>query len=120
MGQQESAQESSEVDQDAASTRLAERILEDASLTADLTDQAAQVLLDWGVAQARTLAHDGDPNTGLASLRQRMRRLSTEAGKAAPEDQVSCVQALLADAEQAERDPESQSHEGVRADLHPG
>jgi hypothetical protein len=37
-------------------SRAAESILENESLTADLDDAAANVLLDWGVACAKTIA----------------------------------------------------------------
>ena len=36
--------------------RAAESILENEALTADLDDQAAKVLLDWGVTQAQLIA----------------------------------------------------------------
>jgi hypothetical protein len=37
--------------------RAAESILENESLTADLNDEAAKVLLDWGVARAKEIAN---------------------------------------------------------------
>ena len=37
-------------------TRAVESILENETLTADLEDQAARVLLDWGVGWAKTIA----------------------------------------------------------------
>ena len=38
--------------------RAAESILENEALTADLDDEAAKVLLDWGVARAQQIAAD--------------------------------------------------------------
>lgn len=38
--------------------RAAESILENETLTADLDDEAAKVLLDWGVAQAQSIASE--------------------------------------------------------------
>jgi hypothetical protein len=35
--------------------RAAQSILENENLTADLNDEAAQVLLDWGIAQAKAI-----------------------------------------------------------------
>jgi len=40
---------------------LAESILENESLTADLDDAAAKVLIDWGVACAEIIAHSTKP-----------------------------------------------------------
>jgi len=37
-------------------TRAAESILDNENLTSDLTDEAAQVLVDWGVTQAKEIA----------------------------------------------------------------
>ncbi len=37
-------------------TRAAESILENENLTADLNDEAAQILLDWGVTRAKEIA----------------------------------------------------------------
>jgi hypothetical protein len=83
--------------------RAAERILEDESLTADLDDDAAQVLLDWGVALAEGAARHAEvPPAGqesasagvqesedplavrLASIRRLLRRVQRWAAE--PED----------------------------------
>jgi len=72
-----------------------ERILEDESLTADLTDDAAKTLLDWGVTRAKELGQEKK----FADLRRAMKRISREAGKAAPEAQAEWVRALLAEIE---------------------
>ena len=77
--------------------RAVERILEDESLTADLTDYAARTLLDWGVAQAQRFS--GELETGLVDLRRAMKRINQVAGKAAPEVQTEWVRALLAEIE---------------------
>ncbi|HEY71972.1 MAG: hypothetical protein DRJ03_11225 [Chloroflexi bacterium] len=76
--------------------RAVERILEDESLTADLTDDAARTLLDWGVARAKGLEQE---KAKLTDLRRAMKRINQEAGKAAPEAQVERVRALLAEIE---------------------
>jgi len=92
----------------AVSRLLAGRILEDESLTADLTDQAAKVLLDWGLAQAEVMAQQVEghsqeglwqPDARLATLRRTMKRISRQAGKVAPEAQMERVRALLAEIE---------------------
>ena len=77
-----------------------ERILEDESLTANLTDAAAKFLLDWGVTQAEEmmLPKEGlvqDFDTHLATLRRTMKRISRQAGEAAPEAQAEQVRASL-------------------------
>ena len=72
-----------------------ERILEDESLTADLTDAAATLLLDWGVARAKALPRE-ELDAKLAGLRRTIKRISRQAGKAAPDAQAEQVQALLA------------------------
>ncbi len=88
--------------------RAAERILEDEALTADLTDDAAASLLDWGLAQAETIARQAEGlsqeelDAHLAALRRTVKCVSRQAGKAAPEAQVERVQALLAKIEQAQ------------------
>ncbi|MFQ6102152.1 MAG: hypothetical protein ACE5OS_13085 [Anaerolineae bacterium] len=79
--------------------RAVERILEDESFTAGLTDDAARVLLDWGIAQAEGRSRE-QFDTKLADLRRTMKHINREAGKTAPEAQVERVQALLAEIEQ--------------------
>jgi hypothetical protein len=83
--------------------RAAEQILEDASLTADLVDDAAQSLLDWGVAQANAITERAEELTQdeldayLANLRRTMKRINRQAGQAEPKAQTEQVQALLAE-----------------------
>jgi len=87
---------------DLESRRVAvERILEDESLTADLLDPAAKVLLDWGTAQARTLAGQAEElDTRLGDLRRTLKRIARQAGEeATPEAQVERVRSLLAEIE---------------------
>lgn len=79
-----------------------ERILEDEALTADLTDEAAKILLDWGLAQAEAMVQQAGLNVRLANLRRKMKRINEQAGEAAPEDQAERVQMLLAQLEQAQ------------------
>jgi hypothetical protein len=85
--------------------RAVERILEDESLTADLTDVAAQFLLDWGLVQAETMVRQAEGllgeeiDTHLTALRRTMKRIGKQAGKSAPEAQVERVQALLTEIE---------------------
>jgi uncharacterized membrane protein YccC len=80
-----------------------ERLLEDESLTADLLDPAAKVLLDWGAAQAEALAGQAeDFDARLADLRRTLKRIARQAGQeATPEAQVERVQGLLAEVEAA-------------------
>jgi hypothetical protein len=86
--------------------RAVERILEDESLTADLTDKAARTLLGWGVARAKAMAQQAkgssqaELDAHLADLRRTMKRLSRRAGEAAPEVQAQQVRALLLEVEQ--------------------
>ena len=85
-----------------------ERILEDESLTADLVNDAAQSLLDWGVAQAEAIVQQAEElaqeglsqlNAHLASLRRTIKLIGRQAGEAAPEAQLEQVQALLVEIE---------------------
>jgi len=76
-----------------------EMIMEDESLTADLSDDAATLLLDWAAARAKALVEraNGPAPAELADLRRAMKRVNREAGEAAPEAQVELVRALLAE-----------------------
>jgi hypothetical protein len=88
--------------------RAVERILEDESITADLTDEAAKSLLDWGLAQVEAMVQQAakfsrdELQARLAVLRRTMKRIGREAGQAAADAQVEQVQRSLARAE-AER-----------------
>lgn len=93
--------------------RTAERILEDESLTTDLVDHAAQILLDWGLAQAAGIVQQGqglspaELDARLTALRRTIKRIGRQAGKAPPDVQGKRVQTLLADLEQEEPDAEA-------------
>ena len=91
---------------DVETRRIAvERILEDEALTADLTDQAAALLLEWGLTRAEAMAQQAEElsqaelDAHLAALRRTMKRISRQAGKAAPKAQVEQVRVLLAETE---------------------
>lgn len=88
-----------------------ERLSEDVSLTDDLIDDAAKALLDWGVAQAKIVAQQEEMSpeklgARLADLRRTLKRVSKQAGQAAPEEQVAQVQALLLEGALQKKDPE--------------
>jgi uncharacterized membrane protein YccC len=95
----------SEIRRRATSHLLAGSILEDESLTTDLTDHAAKLLLDWGLTQVEAIAQQAEGllqeelNAHLAALRRTMKHIGRQAGEAAPEAQVEQVRALLAEAE---------------------
>ena len=93
--------------------RAAERLLEDESLTADLTDDAARILLDWGLGQVENLSQE-EPSR-LASLRRSMRSINKQAGKALPEAQAERVRALLA--EKVEQDTETEQVSRIGPDA---
>jgi hypothetical protein len=81
--------------------RAVERLLQDETLTSELTDEAAEVLLQWGMAQAEAVLErasrspQGDPWASIARLRRVMRRLNEQAGAAAPDLQVERLRSLL-------------------------
>jgi hypothetical protein len=89
-----------------------ERLLEDVSLTADLIDDAAKLLLDWGVAQTKAVAQQVEGlspeelGARLADLRRTLKRVSREAGQAEPEAQAAQVQALLSEIAPERKKPE--------------
>lgn len=80
-------------------------MLEDEALTADLIDDAATFMLDWGVTQAEAIVQqtEGLPqeelDARLATLRRTMKRVGRQAGEATPEAQVEQVRVLLAETE---------------------
>jgi hypothetical protein len=89
-----------------------EQLLEDVSLTADLIDDAAKLLLEWGVSQISAVTQQAeglsseDLGARLADLRRTLRRINKEAGQAAPEEQAAQVQVLLSKVSPAEQEPE--------------
>jgi hypothetical protein len=62
-----------EIDQRAR--RAAERILEDERLTDNLEDEAAQVLIDWGIARAEAIARTTEDAPTMQNRLQAVRRL---------------------------------------------
>jgi hypothetical protein len=84
--------------------RAAERILGNESLTADLDDEAAQVLLDWGVRCAEQIARDTVGLSGdsveeamyprLRALRRLMRAVNRWAVERQPMDEETLVEML--------------------------
>lgn len=78
-----------------------ERLSEDESLTADLIDDAAKLLLEWGlkmaemtVQQAKGLSLE-EIDARLAELRRTMRRINREVGQVKPDAQAERLWALL-------------------------
>ena len=102
--------------------RVVELLLEDESLTAELVDEAARSLLDWGVAQAETIAQQAEElsqdeiSARLATLRHAMKHISKQAGEAASEAQAEQVRILLADTE-AERVSAAEQGRRTRPDA---
>lgn len=88
--------------------RIAERILEDPTLTGDLIDPAARFLLEWGVRRAeRIMEHTAgqgqeDAARQLALLRHTIRRINALAGQVPPAEQLQRVQTLLNNIERPE------------------
>ncbi|MFN2271709.1 MAG: hypothetical protein ACK2US_12780 [Anaerolineae bacterium] len=92
--------------------RAAERLLEDESLTADLIDDAAKLLLEWGlkmaemtIQQAKGLSLE-EIDARLAELRRTMRRINHEVGQIEPEAQAERLGALLSEPSIEEEEPE--------------
>ena len=96
--------------------RIAGRLLENESLTADLVDDAAKVLLDWGLNQAMDIAQQAEAieqdylETRLDTLQSTMRRINQQAGTVPPESQPARVRQLL-DTVEVERSPSEQASE---------
>jgi hypothetical protein len=78
-----------------------ERIREDESLTADLVDEAAEILLDWSAAQVEAACQGAEPlsqaelSACVARLRRLLRRINMQAGQARPDKQAQRVRYLL-------------------------
>ncbi len=83
--------------------RAVESLLADESITADLIDDAACPLLDWGIAQIDRLMEqaDGIPDQQLdeqlVALRRKMKYIGRRAGEAAPDAQAKRVRALISE-----------------------
>lgn len=92
-----------------------EQIREDETLTADLVDEAAQILLDWATAQVKA-AFQGTEELSqteldacVARLRRFLKRINRRAGQAPPDRQAQRVRSLLARLESsADSDREKQ------------
>ncbi len=98
---------------DSESRRAVERILEDESLTADLVDEAATMLLEWAAKRAEAVAEQTTiPSTvrddHLALIRWAMRHVNRVVGQRVPDEQAAGVRALLGQIE-AEESPEDNS-----------
>ena len=92
-----------------------EQILEDESLTADLVDEAAQVLLDWSTAQVEAAFAETEElsqaelDACVARLRRLLKRINRQAGQATADRQAQRVRSLLARMESgAENDGEGE------------
>jgi hypothetical protein len=78
-----------------------ERLLEDESLTADLIDDAAKILLDWGITQTKAIVKQAaddssnDLTERLADLRHTLKRIGKKAGDFEPEAQAEMTKQLL-------------------------
>lgn len=88
--------------------RAVEQLLEDESLTDNLVDEAARVLLDWGAEQltAASRPSEGFSQTELlrcaSRLRRFLRRVNERVGEASPDQQAERVRMILSRIEQAE------------------
>jgi hypothetical protein len=92
-----------------------EQIREDETLTADLVDEAAQILLDWATAQVEAAFQgteelsQAELDACVARLRRFLKRINRRAGQAAPDMQAQRVRSLLARMESgAENDSEEE------------
>ncbi|GEM_PF-5731802 len=78
---------------------IVERLTEDEALTADLVDGAARRLLEWGIAQARTILQETglseESQARLAALRQRIREIARQVGQLQPDEQETALRKLL-------------------------
>ncbi len=77
--------------------RAIEQFLGDESLTDDLVDEAARLLLDWGTTQlgaAEGLSR-AELTARVSRLRRMMRRVNRQAGQASPDQQAERVRMLL-------------------------
>ncbi len=101
------------VDFETLHRRAVERILEDESLTADLTDEAALSLLNWGLAQVKALSQQAERyspeelDSHIHVLRRTMKRIGHKAGQAQPEAQIERIQAMLTRIESGQNEENS-------------
>jgi hypothetical protein len=87
--------------------RAVEQLLEDESLTDDLVDEAASVLLDWGIRQLDAAFRGSDglspPELRRCSsrLRRMMRRINERVGRCSADQQAERVRMILSRIEEA-------------------
>lgn len=99
-------------DQESILRSTTERLLEDESLTADLVDDAAKLLLDWGLEMVKRAVQqaEGLPSeeidARLAELRRTIKRINREVGQIEPEAQTEQLQILLSEPTSEEEEPE--------------
>ena len=81
--------------------RLIEQFLGDESLTEDLVDDAARLLLDWGTTRlgaaippSEEISSD-ELDARTSRLRRMMRRINERAGQSSPDRQAERVRMLL-------------------------
>jgi len=102
------------MDRDELESRTAERLLEDESLTAGLTDGAARLLLGWALCRARAilLETEGAPErrqVRLVRLRREVRRIARQASLRCPEEQSEHIRVTL---HQDDTSRQEETHEG--------
>lgn len=87
--------------------RAVERILEDESLTADLVDEAATLLLDWGLARAEKAAQERHHlslwklDACIIGLKHTMAWVNDVVAEEPPQEQAERLRALLSQFERA-------------------
>ncbi len=87
--------------------RAIEQLLADESLTDDLVDEAARLLLDWGMIQLDALfqsAQEPSPaelDACALCLRRLMKRINRRAGRASADQQAERVREILSGLEGA-------------------
>lgn len=90
----------------------AERLLEDESLTADLIDDAAKLLLEWGLKMAKMTVQQAEglsleeTEARLAELRRTLKRINHVMGQVEPEAQAERLRALLPEPSIEKEEPE--------------
>jgi len=77
-----------------------ERLLEDESLTANLIDPAARLLLEWGAQQARTIVQQTrgaakEQTRRLTALHHTLKNIACQVGQSPPDQQAERVHIFL-------------------------
>jgi len=80
--------------------RAIEHLLEDESLTADLVDQAARILIEWVQTRAGAILQEteGAPEerrARLTALQRTGRRIARRVGKSRPDEQPAGLKTFL-------------------------